>query len=157
MKIALVVAASFFLMEFIAWSNHKYLMHGFLWYLHRDHHENATRGLRKRFEKNDAFFVIYAAPAIYLLIAGFSGNSPFMVATGAGFSLYGIVNFLIHDVMYHKRLPVFKNIRNKYLLAAMRAHDAHHKPKSRDDFHVFGLLIFPGRFFKEPYVPVPRG
>lgn len=147
--IVLIFIGSFFFMEFIAWSNHKYIMHGFLWVLHRDHHENATRGVKKKFEKNDLFFVIYATPSIFLIITGITTLSPDMVAVGAGFSAYGIANFLLHDVMYHRRLPLFGEIRNRYLIALMKAHEAHHRPKSPNDFKVFGLLIFPGRFYKQ--------
>jgi beta-carotene 3-hydroxylase len=150
MLIAVTVIASFFFMEFIAWSNHKYIMHGFLWVLHRDHHENATRGLKKTFEKNDLFFTVYATPAIILIIAGLSSQSPYLVAIGAGFTLYGIVNFLVHDVIYHRRFNLFKGtVKNSYLKATIRAHDAHHKPKSKDDFNTFGLLFFPARFLKD--------
>jgi hypothetical protein len=32
--------------------------------------------------------------------------------------------------------------------AVINAHKAHHWPKSKDDFHNFGLLVFPRRFLK---------
>jgi beta-carotene 3-hydroxylase len=150
MLLAATVILSFIFMEFVAWSNHKFIMHGFLWVLHRDHHENLTKGIKKKFERNDAFFLVYATPAIILIITGFSSGSPYLVAIGAGFTLYGIVNFLVHDVFYHRRFNLFRGeLKNRYLKAAVRAHDAHHKPKSKDDFNVFGLLIFPARFLKE--------
>lgn len=146
---AVVVIASFFFMEFVAWSNHKYIMHGFLWTLHRDHHENATKGIRKRFEKNDAFFIVYALPSAILIIQGFASASPYLVAAGAGFTLYGIANFLVHDILYHRRFNLFRGeVKNFYLKAAIRAHDAHHRPKNRDDYNTFGLLIFPFKFLK---------
>lgn len=150
MSVALTVIAAFFFMEFVAWSNHKYIMHGSLWVLHRDHHENLLKGIRARFEKNDTFFVVYALPAMILIILGLSSGSPHMVAAGAGFTLYGIANFLVHDIIYHRRFNWFKGeVRNRYLRAAVRAHDAHHKPENREDFKVFGLLVFPSRFLKE--------
>lgn len=34
-----LVLVSFAGMEFIAWASHKYLMHGILWPMHRDHHQ----------------------------------------------------------------------------------------------------------------------
>jgi beta-carotene 3-hydroxylase len=150
MLLAAILVLSFIFMEFIAWSNHKFIMHGFLWVLHRDHHENLTKGIKKKFERNDAFFLVYATPAIILIVAGFSKASPYLVAIGAGFTLYGIANFLVHDVFYHRRFNLFKGeLKNRYLKAAVRAHDAHHKPKSKSDFNVFSLLVFPARFFKE--------
>jgi beta-carotene 3-hydroxylase len=34
-----VLLATFLIMEGITWLTHKYIMHGLLWYLHRDHHQ----------------------------------------------------------------------------------------------------------------------
>ena len=39
----LIVLASAAAMEFVAWSSHKYIMHGFGWAWHRDHHEPHDR------------------------------------------------------------------------------------------------------------------
>jgi hypothetical protein len=38
LAIAIVLAAAA-TMEFVAWASHKYIMHGFGWAWHRDHHE----------------------------------------------------------------------------------------------------------------------
>ena len=35
----LVFILTFSMMEFMAWFTHKYVMHGFLWKLHADHHK----------------------------------------------------------------------------------------------------------------------
>lgn len=139
---------SFLFMEFVAWSNHKYVMHGFMWSFHRDHHVNVTQEKKGGFEKNDIFFLIYAIPAIILIITGLMTGSDSPVAIGAGITLYGFTYFMLHDVVYHHRLPLFKNTKNRYLLAVKRAHDAHHRPKTADDFDNFGLLIFSGKYFK---------
>ena len=45
-----IVAATFFLMEGVAWATHKYVMHGFLWHLHSDHHKKDHYGLLERNE-----------------------------------------------------------------------------------------------------------
>ena len=47
--IILTVVATFIAMEFVAWSSHKYIMHGWGWGWHRDHHEPHDNAL----EKND--------------------------------------------------------------------------------------------------------
>ena len=47
---------AYVLMEGAAWAAHRYLMHGPLWVLHADHHTKEP-GF---FEKNDAFFLIFA-------------------------------------------------------------------------------------------------
>jgi hypothetical protein len=84
---------------------------------------------------------------IALLLVGFSTWVQWEIAAGAGFSAYGMVNFTIHDVIYHKRLPLFRNVSNSYLKAAIKAHDAHHNPATPEDFRNFGLLIFPSKYF----------
>ena len=146
--IILLMVLAFFFMEFVAWSNHKYVMHGFLWSLHKDHHLTDIAG-KPVFQKNDLFFIIYALPAIILIITGLSLGNPYLVSIGAGITLYGFTYFIIHDVVFHKRLPILQNQSNFYLNAIVRAHRAHHKPKNLKDFKNFGLLIFPGRFFNE--------
>ena len=53
--LALTTIATFIVMEGITWCTHKFVMHGFLWYLHEDHHQPTG----KVFQKNDLFFFIY--------------------------------------------------------------------------------------------------
>ena len=36
------------LMEGITWLTHKYVMHGFLWYLHEDHHQPRYNSILKK-------------------------------------------------------------------------------------------------------------
>ena len=143
-------------MEFVAWSNHKYVIHGFLWSWHSDHHINDKQKLALEelkfsgFEKNDLFFLIYALPAIVLLIIGTSISNSRYIFIGIGISLYGFTYFLVHDIMIHQRLHFSFLTKNKgrYFLAIKRAHLAHHRPRSVKDFKNFGLLIFPVHFFK---------
>jgi beta-carotene 3-hydroxylase len=58
------VLAGFLSMEFLAWFTHKYIMHGFLWVLHKDHHIRDGR----KFEWNDLFAVILQFPASFSLL-----------------------------------------------------------------------------------------
>ena len=51
-----IIIVTFLFMEFVAWFLHKYVMHGFGWYLHEDHH----RYSKNRFEKNDIFGLFFA-------------------------------------------------------------------------------------------------
>ena len=48
---ALIVLATVVAMEWVAWASHKYIMHGFGWGWHRDHHEPHDNLL----EKNDLY------------------------------------------------------------------------------------------------------
>jgi beta-carotene 3-hydroxylase len=147
MKTFLLIAGSFFLMEFWAWFSHKYVMHGFLWTVHKDHHIKSN--VRKSFfEKNDLFIFFFALPAMIMIIAGFATAMYDLVSIGAGFTLYGLTYFLLHDVLIHKRINHNISITGGYLGALVRAHWAHHAPGSPRDFRNFGLIIFPIRYFK---------
>ena len=53
----LIVLATIAAMEWIAWASHKYIMHGFGWAWHRDHHERHDKML----EKNDLFGLVGAS------------------------------------------------------------------------------------------------
>lgn len=148
---------AFLFMEFVAWWSHKYVMHGFLWKWHKDHHRrDHQQGLPlntedKYFEKNDRFFLIYALPAIVIMMLGLSLHYFILIWISAGITTYGLTYFIIHDVIIHDRLKTLFKIKrhNFYIQAVVRAHTAHHKPKSRKDFNNYGLLVFPFRFFKE--------
>ena len=52
----IVFLTTFFFMEFMAWFTHKYVMHGFLWSLHKDHHKKDHDSW---FERNDAFYALF--------------------------------------------------------------------------------------------------
>lgn len=148
---------SYLLMEFVAWSNHKYIMHGFLWKWHKDHHRKDRQHTLpektedKRFEKNDLFFLVYAIPAILLMIIGFSFHILPLVYSSVGITLYGLTYFIIHDIIIHNRIniPFLRNNPNIYVKAIIKAHTAHHWPKNKKDFHNYGLLIFPLSYFKK--------
>jgi len=154
-NIALLIV-SYGCMEFVAWSNHKYVMHGFLWTWHKDHHLNDLKKMSMKdmqfsgFENNDLFFLIYAIPAILLFIIGFETGNLHLIFIGSGITLYGFTYFIVHDILIHQRIriPFLVRYRSKYVQAIIRAHLAHHRPSTATDFKNFGLLIFPARFFK---------
>ena len=50
--------AAFVGMEGVAWLAHKYIMHGWLWSLHKDHHRKESEGF---LEHNDFFFFLFAS------------------------------------------------------------------------------------------------
>ena len=97
----LVTVLVFIFMEFFAWFAHKYIMHGFLWSLHKDHHQvNHDH----KFQKNDYFFLIFAIPSIILFVLG-SKDFNYMFFSGLGIALYGLAYFIIHEIIIHRRLP----------------------------------------------------
>ena len=109
----LVTLGVFLLMEGVTWLTHKYIMHGFLWSLHRDHHKKDYPHV---FEKNDAFFVVFAVPSMALMYFGTYTQYTFLLAIGIGILLYGIAYFLVHDVLIHQRFSWFKRTNNWYFL-----------------------------------------
>lgn len=141
----LVILAAFIAMEGVAWLSHKYLMHGLLWKLHKDHH--SPNG-KHTFERNDSFFIIFATPAIICFILGFSDFSlPFWI--GLGITLYGMAYFFIHDLFIHQRIKVLRNANSIYFRAIRKAHKVHHKHLGKEHGECFGMLWAPLKYFKD--------
>lgn len=140
----LLVLGAFFFMEFMAWFTHKYVMHGFGWLLHKDHH---TRE-HSPFEWNDLFALIFAIPSIILIVTGLPEYS-YGFWIGAGIAMYGLAYFLFHDVLVHQRLPLFDNIDNWYFRAIVRAHNDHHRGRKNYGF----VLFIPWKYFKDETNP----
>jgi beta-carotene 3-hydroxylase len=134
-------------MECVAWFTHKFIMHGFLWSLHKDHHvkENNPSHL----EKNDSFFLIFAIPAmiLFLLWKIYHLSTVFYIALGI--SIYGLAYFLIHDVFIHQRIKIFRRSDNRYLKAIRKAHKVHHKHLTKEEGECFGMLVVPWKYLRE--------
>lgn len=141
----LIVLSVFFLMEGATWVIHKYVMHGFLWVLHRDHHDHSNEG---PLERNDLFFLIFATPAITLLYFGASQSFNYVFYIGLGITLYGMAYFFVHDIFIHQRAKVLRDTQSPYLLAIRRAHKQHHKHTVKEDGECFGFLWVPIQYFK---------
>lgn len=141
----LIVIVVFLLMEPLTWTIHKYIMHGFLWILHKDHHDHSTEG---HFEKNDYFFVIFALPAIALFYLGAKNGYNYLFFIALGITLYGMAYFFVHDIFIHQRFKLLKNTKNPYLKGIRRAHKQHHKYITRHDGECFGFLFVPVKYFK---------
>tara|TARA_B100000700_G_C14911174_1_gene792336 strand:+ start:351 stop:815 length:465 start_codon:yes stop_codon:yes gene_type:complete len=146
-----VTVLTFIFMELVTWFTHKYVMHGFLWFLHEDHHQPRYKNT---FEKNDSFFLIFAIPSISLFYYGTFPQINFLFFIGLGILLYGIAYFIIHDIFIHQRFKWFKNTKSKYLLALRKGHKVHHKYLTKEDGESFGMLFVPLRFFKQKYKEV---
>ncbi|MBS2096919.1 sterol desaturase family protein [Carboxylicivirga linearis] len=137
----LIVIATFVVMEGITWFTHKYVMHGFLWVLHEDHHDLVNE---TTFEKNDAFFIIFATPSILLFYYGINPALNFMFFIGLGIFFYGMAYFLVHDVFIHHRFNWLNNVSHPYMRGLWLAHKSHHKGGK-----CFGMLYVPYKFIKE--------
>jgi beta-carotene 3-hydroxylase len=132
-------------MEFVAWFTHKYIMHGLLWNLHKDHHDHSNSGF---LQKNDAFFLIFAIPsALGYIFGSIFPHLEILFFIAMGISIYGFAYFVVHEIFIHQRLKYFRNTKNKYLLGIKKAHKAHHKRLSKEDGECFGMLIVPFKYF----------
>lgn len=132
-------------MEFVAWFTHKYLMHGWMWFFHQDHHQHES-GF---FEKNDVFFLIFAIPSWLCIMLGLMWEYNWAVAVGVGVAIYGLCYFLVHDVFIHQRFKWLKKTDNVYFRALRKAHKVHHKHLGKEEGECFGMLVVPFRYFRE--------
>jgi beta-carotene 3-hydroxylase len=121
-------------------------MHGFLWVLHKDHHDKSTPGF---FEKNDLFFVIFAIPAIILFATGSLYHLPINIGIGGGITAYGFAYFVVHEIIIHQRFKLLSRSNLFYVQAIRRAHKMHHKHLGKEDGECFGMLWVPYKYFKE--------
>lgn len=135
-----LITGSFLFMEFVAWFTHKYVMHGFLWILHKDHH---TRE-HKFVEWNDLFALIFAFPSVFMIISG-AGTYDYRFWVGIGIALYGLAYFLFHDVLVHRRLPILDKIDNHYFRSVVNAHNDHHVGDENFGF----ILLIPWKYFRD--------
>ncbi len=138
-----VFILTFFGMEFVAWFSHKYVMHGFLWNLHKSHHVKEKGVL----EKNDFFALIFAIPSWLFIMLGVIYRSPLSIWIGSGMTAYGIAYFLVHDVIVHQRVKWFRNLDGNYIKAVRRAHKMHHKHIGKENGESFGFLIINKKYF----------
>ena len=138
----LTLLAAFAFMEFVAWFTHKYVMHGFLWSLHKSHHQKDDHF----FEWNDFFFLFFGSIGATLIITGFS-DFDYKFFAGAGITLYGFTYITIHDILVHRRLRIFKTPKNRYLRAIRNAHRVHHSKIGKDGGEAFGLLWVARKYF----------
>jgi beta-carotene 3-hydroxylase len=137
----LIVIATVVAMEGVAWASHKYIMHGFGWGWHRDHHEPHGGML----EKNDRFALVGAA----LSIAMFALGSPMIMGDGAwwpgtwiglGVLLYGVIYTLVHDGLVHQRW--FRWVpRRGYAKRLVQAHKLHHATVGKEGGVSFGFVF----------------
>lgn len=146
-NIILIVFATFLAMEFVAWGAHKYIMHGWGWGWHRDHHEPHDKPL----EKNDLYGIVGAVMSISMFTVGsplVMGLSAWEPGTwiGLGILFYGIVYTLVHDGLVHQRY--FRWVpKSGYAKRLVQAHKLHHATIGKEGGVSFGFI-----FARDPLV-----
>ncbi len=139
----LLFVSTFFLMEGAAWATHKYIMHGFLWSWHKDHHQPHEHF----FEKNDYFAVVFSIPSILTIMAGFEIEFLwFLKSIGFGILAYGIFYVVFHDIIVHRRIKIKFIAKNPYLRRMIKAHQVHHRCKDKNGAEAFGFLYAPKKY-----------
>jgi beta-carotene 3-hydroxylase len=140
-----VFIATFCTMEFMAWATHKYAMHGFLWSLHKDHH---NKDHDSWFERNDAFFIFYAVVSISCFLLWKYDIFWAGLPIGIGIFAYGFAYFVVHDIFIHQRFKLLRKTDNWYAKGIRRAHKIHHKHLGKGEGECFGMLWVPVKYFK---------
>ena len=128
------------IMEWVAWVTHKYAMHGFLWCWHESHHLPR----KGTFEKNDLFALVFAIPSMVLIYVGTLGTDytqPAYLWAGLGVATYGLIYFLFHDVLVHRRITHQYVPRSRYLRRIVHAHRLHHVILTKEGGVSFGFLV----------------
>lgn len=137
----LIIIATVLAMEFVAWSSHKYIMHGFGWGWHRDHHEPHDNF----FEKNDLYAVFGAVISISSFMWGspvIAGAAAWWPATfiGIGVLIYGIIYTAIHDGLIHQRW--FRYVPKRgYAKRLVQSHKLHHATIGKEGGVSFGFIF----------------
>ncbi len=136
-----ITFAAILAMELIAWASHKYVMHGFGWAWHRDHHEPHDKAL----EKNDLYAVVGAAISIGMFAVGsplVMGSDAWWPGTwiGLGVLIYGVIYTLVHDGLVHQRW--FRWVPKRgYAKRLVQAHKLHHATIGKEGGVSFGFVF----------------
>ncbi|GAA5060816.1 sterol desaturase family protein [Erythrobacter westpacificensis] len=134
-EIVLTVIGAVVFMEAFAWWAHKYVMHGWGWAWHRDHHEPHDNVL----EKNDLFAVVFGSIVIVMFIVGYF-VSDFLWWFALGITVYGLIYTFVHDGLVHQRY--FKWVPKRgYAKRLVQAHKLHHATVGKEGGVSFGFLF----------------
>lgn len=132
-----IVVVTVAAMEAIATAVHRFIMHGLGWGWHRSHHEPTDGG----FERNDLYALIFGLVSLGLFAAG--GRWPVLWWVGLGTLVYGVLYFLVHDGLVHRRVPMPRTKLAGYLKRLVQAHRLHHSVHDREGAVSFGFLYAP--------------
>ena len=134
----LLFLATVAVMEGVAYAAHRWVMHGWGWFLHASHHRPRTGA----WELNDLYAVIFAIPSMLLLLGGVRlGWWPGCTWIGAGIAAYGAIYFGFHDWIVHRRLPGRFVPRSAYMKRIVQAHRLHHVVEAKHGTVSFGFLV----------------
>ena len=135
LEIIAIVTAAFVGMEFFAWWAHKYVMHGWGWAWHRDHHEPHDNPL----EKNDLYAVVFGSVVFVMFAVGYIWSDA-LWWTAFGITLYGLIYTFVHDGLVHQRY--FRWVpKSGYAKRLVQAHKLHHATVGKEGGVSFGFVV----------------
>ncbi|MHA6334113.1 sterol desaturase family protein [Qipengyuania sp. CAU 1752] len=134
-QITIIVLTSVAGMELFAWWAHKYVMHGWGWAWHRDHHEPHDKTL----EKNDLFAVVFGTIVFVMFAVGYYVSDA-LWWTAFGITIYGLIYTVVHDGLVHQRY--FRWVpRRGYAKRLVQAHKLHHATVGKEGGVSFGFVV----------------
>lgn len=135
LEIIAVVVAAVVGMEIFAWAAHKYIMHGWGWEWHRDHHEPHDNAL----EKNDLYAVVFGTIVFFMFLVGYYWSEA-LWWTAFGITIYGLIYTVVHDGLVHQRY--FKWVPKRgYAKRLVQAHKLHHATIGKEGGVSFGFVL----------------
>ena len=135
LEIIAIVAAAVIGMEIFAWAAHKYIMHGWGWTWHRDHHEPHDNAL----EKNDLYAVVFGVIVFIMFWVGYIYSAA-LWWTAFGITIYGLIYTFVHDGLVHQRY--FKWVPKRgYAKRLVQAHKLHHATVGKEGGVSFGFVV----------------
>ena len=130
-------------MEWVAWASHKYIMHGWGWGWHRDHHEPHDNML----EKNDLYGIVGAVMSISMFAVGsplvHGARSAWEPATWIGLRHHCFTVSSIPRSMTASCINVtFKYVPKRgYAKRLVQAHKLHHATIGKKGGVSFGFVF----------------
>lgn len=122
-------------MELFAWAMHKYVMHGWGWAWHRDHHEPHEGVL----ERNDLYAVVFGTIVVAMFTIGYVVSER-LWWTAMGITVYGLIYTAIHDGIVHQRWFRWTPKRG-YAKRLVQAHRLHHATIGKEGGVSFGFVV----------------
>jgi beta-carotene 3-hydroxylase len=133
-----VLLSTLVAMEGVGTLAHKYVMHGWGWWLHRSHHRPHLGML----EPNDLYLLALALIASGLMLLGRSGH-PAWQWVGLGVAGYGVLYVIFHDGLFHRHWPRRRVPLSGYVRRLHLAHRLHHRGPVHGKGVSFGFFYAP--------------
>jgi beta-carotene 3-hydroxylase len=134
LRFAALFLLTFVAMELFSYLVHRFVYHGFAWFIHKSHHM-PRKGI---FEWNDIFPVVFASiTAPFVIYAVGPSGSLELSALAFGITAYGLVYFFVHDLYAHRRMKRLR-LRIPFLRTLKQAHAMHHRYGGEP----YGLLFY---------------